>query len=176
MAHASKLLLALSLALTACDSDSREPAADGTEGAEAVASAPAVEAGSSFGDTFTLSEAQPVDVVLAEPAAFVDKTVRLEGTVVDVCEMRGCWLTLGAQNGDALRVKVRDGEMVFPMSARGLTAQVEGTITSHTISVEDQIKRGEYFAKENGETFDPASVTGPKTIYMLAPTSVQIAS
>ena len=170
------MLLALSLTLTACDSDGPEPAAIGTEEVEALAPAPAAEEGTSFGDTFTISEAQPVDAVLAEMASFVDKTVRLEGTVVDVCEMRGCWLTLGAQNGEALRVKVRDGEMVFPMSARGLTAQVEGTITSHTISVEDQIERGEYFAKEKGETFDPASVTGPKTVYMLAPTSVQIAS
>lgn len=169
--------LVFSFVLMGCQPSGGEPA---TSPNAEQAPAPGLSAspgdGSHFGGEFTLTEVTPVDLVIADPASFVDKTVRVEGTVVDVCEMRGCWLSLGAKSGEVLRVKVRDGEMVFPISARGLQAQVEGTVGSHTISVEDQIERGKYFAAEEGQTFDPASVTGPKTIYLLSPTKVFIAS
>lgn len=180
------MTLFFALFAMACDdASSEQPAADAHhDGAAHHGEAPvageaapqAAADGTRFGSDFSVATVQPVETVLADPASFVDKTVRVEGTVVDVCEMRGCWLSLGAENGDVLRVKVRDGEMVFPMSARGLKAQVEGTVTSHTVSVEQQLESGEYHAKEAGETFDPASVTGPKTIYMLSPTGVLIAS
>lgn len=184
MSRVHLTLLAAVFAITACDRAGEAQAgddADCTEEEGAHAELPAASGGGSgdgsrFGGDFTLAEAKPLGAVLADPEPFVDQTVRVAGTVVDVCEKRGCWLTLGADNGEVLRIKVRDGEMVFPMSARGLKAEVEGTLTARTISVEDQIKRGQHFAEESGETFDPASVTGPKTLYMLAPTSVVIAS
>ena len=60
-----------------------------------------------------------------------------------------------------------DGVIVFPMSARGKTALVEGVVSVTTQSVEEQKKHGEHMAKEQGKAFDPASVKGPKTVILL---------
>lgn len=184
----SVVLLAL---LAACggDTSSQAPATaeapsvaePGTEShgvaKEGTPSTEAAEAGgSTFGSDFTVNTVTPVGEVLADPVPHVGKTLRLEGTVVDVCEMRGCWLTLGTDSGDVLRVKVNDGDMVFPLSARGLSAQVEGTIESFELSVEQLRKRAAYTAEEQGETFDPSTITEPETIYMLKPSAVLIAS
>ena len=60
-----------------------------------------------------------------------------------------------------------DGVIVFPMTERGKTAVVEGVVSVTTQSVEEQIKQGEHMAQEEGKTFDPKSVTGPRNVVML---------
>ena len=60
---------------------------------------------------------------------FAGKRVRVEGPIVDVCEDMGCWLAIGSDKEfQTLRFKVEDGVIVFPMSAKGLHATLEGVI------------------------------------------------
>jgi len=57
----------------------------------------------------TLTQTTSVSSILADPEAHLGEQVLVEGTVVDVCEMAGCWLALaGEQDGEQLRVKVED--------------------------------------------------------------------
>ena len=44
---------------------------------------------------------------------------------------------------------------------------VEGVVSVTTQSVEEQRKQGEHMAQEEGKTFDPKTVTGPRTVIML---------
>jgi hypothetical protein len=42
----------------------------------------------------------------------------------------GCWLALGSdKESQVLRFKVEDGVIVFPMTAKGKKAKVEGIVT-----------------------------------------------
>jgi len=51
--------------------------------------------------------------------------VLIEGTIVDVCTNIGCWIELrGEASGQKIRVKVEDGEIVFPVTIRGKHARV----------------------------------------------------
>lgn len=173
-------LLLTAFLVTACGTPSTpaepEAAPEVAEVEAAPEEAPAAEEQSQFGTEFTVADAMPVGTVIADPTSYVGQNIRVEGTIVDVCEMAGCWLTLGTESGEVLRVKVNDGDMVFPVSSRGKSAQVEGELSSYDLTVEQLIERGEHLAEEQGTAFDPATVTGPETVYQLYPKAVQIAS
>ena len=84
-----------------------------------------------FGAAPTVKDATPIAQVLAKPADFQGKTVRVEGIVTDVCSMMGCWMGLAptdAPKGPAVLIKVDDGVIVFPASARGKRATAQGVV------------------------------------------------
>ena len=43
------------------------------------------------------------------------------GKILEVCPMRGCWINIGIPKNpqNYIRVKVTDGEIVFPLSSKG---------------------------------------------------------
>jgi len=91
----------------------------------------AVASEEKFGAGVTLKTATPVATLLASPKDYVGKIVRVDGVIVAVCEMAGCWMELRDEKADAataktIRLKVKDGEMVFPVAAKGKKASVEG--------------------------------------------------
>ena len=77
----------------------------------AVSACAAPEAEVSFttyGEPLTLSETTSVSAILAEPDAFVGQHLRIEGTIVGVCENRGCWMAIAGENdGEQLRIAHR---------------------------------------------------------------------
>ena len=82
--------------------------------------------------------------------------------------MRGCWLELASEEEfGKIRVKVDDGVIVFPMSARGRRAVVEGVVEKVTLTEEEVLEREKHHAEENGLEFDPSTVTGPETTYQI---------
>lgn len=86
-----------------------------------------------FGKDLTLTDKTDVKALIEKPAEFDGKKVLVEGTIVDVCESRGCWIDIAAAEGyDKIRVKVDDGVIVFPMEAKGKTALVEGEVYAVT--------------------------------------------
>jgi Domain of unknown function (DUF4920) len=82
-----------------------------------------------LGAGVTLKEATPLSALIEKPAEFVGKTVRVDGIATAVCEEMGCWLALsadGAKDSKTVRLKVEDGEIVFPISAKGKNVSAEG--------------------------------------------------
>ncbi len=121
-----------------------------------------------YGEELTLTETTSISAILADPDALLGEQVLVEGTVVDVCEMAGCWLALaGEQDGEQLRVKVEDGVIVFPMTARGLRARVEGVMEKLEYTMEEALERARNEAEMHGTEFDPSTVTGPEVVYQL---------
>lgn len=60
-----------------------------------------------------------------------------------------------------------DGEIVFPMEAKGRMARVEGVPEEMNLTKEQAIRMGKHRAEEQGTSFDPASVTGPVKFYRI---------
>lgn len=121
-----------------------------------------------YGKPLIETETTKISDIYANPDQFNGKRVRVQGPVVDVCSERGCWIAVGSdQESQAIRFKVDDGVIVFPMDAKGLTATVEGVVTVTTLSEKDQIEQGEHMAQEKKTTFDPKTVKGPKTSIMI---------
>jgi hypothetical protein len=114
--------------------------------------------GTSYGAGVTLEATTATSDILAEPRRWEGETVRIEGEVRDVCAMAGCWMALAAGGDEeALRVKVKDGEMVFPLSARGHRAIAEGTVEVRELSAEEAAAFDGHLAEERGEVLDESS-------------------
>jgi hypothetical protein len=87
--------------------------------------------GKTYGAGVKLTAATPIEQLLASPKDFVGKTVRVDGIVTAVCDKAGCWMDLRDEKADAksartLRMKVNDGEISFPVAAKGKKASIEG--------------------------------------------------
>jgi hypothetical protein len=91
----------------------------------------AAQQGTKYGTGVALKAVTPIDKLLADPKAYVGKTVRVNGVVKDVCTMAGCWMELVPDQADPktakpIRIKVEDGVIVFPQEAKGKKASAEG--------------------------------------------------
>ncbi|MDX1699320.1 MAG: DUF4920 domain-containing protein [Melioribacteraceae bacterium] len=104
-----------------------------------------------YGAELSLTEKTPISKILADAENFVGKKVLVEGTVVGVCAKRGCWISLSSDKEyEQIRVKVNDGEIVFPMEAKGKTAIVEGEVYSVVVEGEQCSGNCEGEHKEGG--------------------------
>lgn len=133
-------------------------------------------AGAEYGKGVTVAEATPIAKILADPDAYVGKTVRIEGKVLDVCPMAGCWMELAEEGGkERLKVKVDDGVIVFPMTAKGKLAVAEGTLEAIPMTREKYVEWLKHLAEEKGETFDVATVgDGPFRILQIKGTGARV--
>jgi hypothetical protein len=76
-----------------------------------------------------LKEATPIPAIVAQPAEYVGKTIRVDGVATAVCTAMGCWMAVAPESdpkGTTVRLKVEDGVIVFPMSAKGKKVSAEG--------------------------------------------------
>jgi hypothetical protein len=82
-----------------------------------------------LGAGVTMKEATPIPVLVAAPKDYAGKTVRIDGVATAVCTAMGCWMAVAAESdpkGPVVRLKVEDGAIVFPVSARGKKVSAEG--------------------------------------------------
>ncbi|MEP7363525.1 MAG: DUF4920 domain-containing protein [Acidobacteriota bacterium] len=124
-----------------------------------------------LGKPLTLDEPMQVSQVLAKANGLTGKTVQVKGKVTEVCQMMGCWMALvepGTQS--MLRIKVNDGDIVFPKESVGRMAVAEGELIKMTLSKEQAVAMAKHEAEEQGRKFNPSSVKGPKVIYQIAGT------
>ena len=128
-----------------------------------------------YGSEITLEEKTNISDILNSPEDYLDKKVLVEGEVLDVCQKMGCWMELESDlptgqagvEGEHIKVKVKDGDIIFPVEAKGKTALVEGTVYKIELTQEEATEYLEHIAEEQNEEFDPSTVTGPMTIYQI---------
>jgi hypothetical protein len=146
------------LGFSACQSEETTD----TETTAEVEEAAAISAHDTYGDALTTEGAIPATTVLAEREQYVGKTVKIEGTISEVCQMMGCWLTLQAGDGHNIRVAVprdEEGNYVYtvPKDISGRHAIVEGTLTEETLDEETQRHLAEEKGEEAPEDLEPIS-------------------
>lgn len=122
-----------------------------------------------LGEPLTLKQQTAISDLVARPDGFVDKQVQVKGKVTEVCEKMGCWMQLvDPATKSAVRIKVKDGVIVFPKEAIGKMAAAEGKFVRLQLTHEQAIARAKHEAEEQNRPFDPSSVKGPMTIYQIA--------
>lgn len=121
-----------------------------------------------YGKEISLKEKTSISKILEQPEKYVGKTVLVEGEILEVCAMAGCWMELKSDvENQKVKIKVKDGDIVFPVEAKGKSALVEGTVYKIELSKEEAIEYYQHVAEEQGTSFDEASVTGPLTLYQI---------
>ena len=158
------------LALAACQNAPADTPADEASAVEAAAAFDvAAFEGTTYGEALTLTEITKVSAILDAPEQYIGQRVLVEGMVVAVCEEKGCWMDIASDaEFEKIQIKVDDGVIVFPLTARGHQALVEGTVEQLELTYEQALAQAQHEAEEHGEEFDPTSVPeGPQTIYRI---------
>lgn len=133
------------------------------------------QTGQVYGKGVAAADTVLVSTLLAHPDDYVGQTIRVQGTAVGVCEHRGCWVNLASDvEGQTVRVKVKDGEIVFPAGIVGENVMAEGVWTANKLDLETTRKVCANEAKHAGEGFDPDSVTACRTLYQLSGTGAVV--
>ena len=152
-----KIILVLAMALTFVGSAFAQMGG-GAEPTEqdknaAIPSNSYLKRGAAIGNSKKVS----LNKVLADPAKFTGKTVRLEGIIVRSCKMEGCWAELAEKTGDkSVRVKMKDHSFFIPLQSAGSQARVEGTVQLKTLDKE----MVDHMIQEDGAKFDNRNADG----------------
>jgi len=126
-----------------------------------------------FGLGANMEKLVAIETLLNEPVKYLKSEVTVKGKIVSVCENKGCWMML-ASGDKRLRIKVKDGEMVFPISAKDKTAFATGKLETMEMTREKAIAYLSHMAEDSGEDFDASSIEGDITLYQLRPVGVTI--
>src|SRR5690606_33772053 len=118
------------------------------------------------------------DEVALHPERYVGAPVRVAGTVAEVCQQAGCWLTFQNGAGVAFRVKVPHSEeggyaFTFPKDASGRQAVIEGMVSIEETDVETL----RHLAEDKGATEEElAAITEPERTLVLSATGARLES
>lgn len=85
--------------------------------------------------------------------------VKVKGEIVDVCQAKGCWMTIDMGNNETMRVKFKDYGFFVPKDAAGKTAVIQGVAIREMVSVEDLKHLAEDAGKSEAEI---DAITHPK--------------
>ena len=119
-----------------------------------VADSPRLKTGQEFGEGITMHDPLPLKKVLKNPSRHTGKPILLEATVDQVCQKKGCWMTLVADQ--PIRVRFKDYGFFVPKKAGGHLAYVQGELSE--VEVPEATAR--HYAEDAGE--DPSTIVGPQ--------------
>ena len=72
-----------------------------------------------YGNEITLEVKHQIGKLLGTPQTYLGEEVLVSGEITEVCPMRGCWIDVkDLDTGSSIRIKVTDGKIVFPLSAK----------------------------------------------------------
>lgn len=77
--------------------------------------------------------------------------VAVKGKVTEVCEKKGCWLTVETENNEKFFVKMKDYAFFVPMALKGKTVVMEGSAETKVISIDEQKHYAEDAKKPQSE-------------------------
>jgi len=128
-----------------------------------------------LGAPLSLKASTPIADLIRTPAKFLGKQVQVKGRVTEVCQKAGCWMMLvDDASGKSVRIKVSDGEIVFPKDAAGSQAIAEGVFTSIARTRQQTIAALKHEAEEQSRAFDPSAITSDSVIYQIQGTGARI--
>ena len=104
-----------------------------------------------YGITISMVDNEEISTLLKMPNKYLDKDILISGIITEVCPMRGCWINVKDVNTNAhIRVKVTDGQIVFPLSSKGKYIDVQGQFTKLNFTEEQAINWKIHLAEEQG--------------------------
>jgi len=128
-----------------------------------------------LGKPLTLDKPMTITEAMAKADTLAGKTVQVKGKVTEVCQNAGCWMALvDPASNAAIRIKVNDGDIVFPKESVGKMALAEGTLVRFVLTKEQAIARAKHEAEEQGRKFDASKITSGTTIYQIQGTGAVI--
>ena len=116
---------------------------------------PVGDYGKVLSDTYIYS----IKEILSAPKKYIGDSILVTGVISEVCPMRGCWIQVKDNNSQqTIRVKVTDGDIVFPLSSKGRNVTAEGQFSKLVLSEKQAKSWKAHLAAEKGMEIDTAKV------------------
>ncbi|MEZ4802337.1 MAG: DUF4920 domain-containing protein [Gelidibacter sp.] len=89
-------------------------------------------------------------------------TVKTTAKVIDVCQNKGCWMTLDLENGEEAMVKFKDYAFFMPKDIAGKEVILNGKAFVNEVPVDEQ----RHYAEDAGKSAEEvAAITEPKKTF-----------
>ncbi|MEL0270311.1 MAG: DUF4920 domain-containing protein [bacterium] len=101
-----------------------------------------------------------VDELIQNKDDYINSIVKVTGLIEEVCPMRGCWLQVSSEDDKSkkIRFKVKDGDIVFPLSSKGRKVVAEGQFSVLSLNTNQAKNWKKHLAAEKGIELDTASI------------------
>jgi len=124
-----------------------------------------------FGAEISVENALDVPTAIAQISDDTTRDLRVKGTILEVCQHSGCWITMDMGDGEALMVNMLDHAYEVPKDAAGKQVWVEGVAIRELIPV-DMLKHYAEDAGRSQEEID--AITEPEWTYTIDAAGVVI--
>ena len=112
-----------------------------------------------FGDTITEDNAIDAGQLDSAMQGKDRMTVKVAGTISEVCQRKGCWMNVDLGNNQTMTVRFKDYGFFVPKDAAGKTVVIDGEAFHDTVSVADL----RHYAEDAGKTQEEiARITEPE--------------
>jgi hypothetical protein len=96
-----------------------------------------LESTGSFGDPIDKKGAVSVKKLAQKMDEAESLDIKVKGTITEVCQAKGCWMTLDLGNDELMRVKFKDYGFFVPKDAAGKTAIMKGVVKNEIVGVDE---------------------------------------
>lgn len=107
----------------------------------------------SYGDAFSSAGAMELSEVVDGLSLNDSTAVKFEAEIENVCQMKGCWMTLKTTDGQSVRVTFKDYGFFVPKDAAGRRVIVDGVATLSNLDE----ATARHYAEDAGEEYDETS-------------------
>ena len=106
------------------------------------------------------TDVSSITELLNNPSGYLGNNVTINGTIVDVCPMMGCWIEVkDFTSEEVIRVKVKDGDIIFPKESKNKEVLVEGVFSKLDFTEEQAIQWKIHLAEEKGIQLSSEDIT-----------------
>lgn len=86
--------------------------------------------------------------------------IKVQGTVQEVCQAKGCWMTMELGQDKSMRITFKDYGFFVPLNSSGKTAVIQGELKKEITTVATL----KHYAKDAGKSHEEIeAITEPKT-------------
>lgn len=115
-----------------------------------------------FGAMVNKDNSTSVAMAISSLGNEASKEVKIYGKITEVCQKKGCWITLENKDGEDIWVKFKDYGFFAPMNAAGEMGTFNGVLSVEEQSVEEL----QHYAEDAGKSKEEiAAITKPKRVY-----------
>jgi hypothetical protein len=107
--------------------------------------------------------------LLGSPERYNGQTLLVEGTIVDVCQNKGCWMTF-MEGEKEMRVRFKDYAFFVPKDCGGRKARIEGLFEIREVPAEE----ARHYLEDAGKLDEAQKITGPVPSYTFMASGVTI--
>ncbi len=162
------LIALLGIGILACEPQKNESETQEAEATEMVTN----DGWAPYGDTIDIENVMTADEMMVMVDESGMATTKLEGTIEEACQKKGCWMKVKVDGmDDPIRVTFKDYGFFVPLNSAGNSVVMEGVVKLDTTGI-DVLKHYAEDAGKSQEEID--AITEPEINLAFEATGVKI--